>query len=170
MSLDNIQLPRFLCPLMYKKYLVDLSKKENIQGAKKQDGIDFLGGNKERILFVTSDSQHKFLADDQMKFMNDLLNACNLTMADIAFVNIYEHNSLSYQDLHAQFSTKKILLLGVSARQLGLPFEIPLFQVQNFQNLPFILCPRLEEIQLNRELKRQLWNSLQKIFNIQKQK
>ncbi|MGH2565534.1 MAG: hypothetical protein ACRDE8_02555 [Ginsengibacter sp.] len=170
MSLDNIHLPGFLYVSMFKNYLVDLKPNKDNKTAAPQVTVGFLGGNSQNILLVTKDIQNKFLADDQMKFLNDLLNACNLTMADIAVVNIYEKNGLTYQDLKKELIPKKILLFGVAAKELDLPFEIPFFQVQNFHEQLYIICPSLEEIQLNKDLKKQLWNSLQKIFNIQKQK
>ncbi len=170
MSLDNIQLTGLLYTSIFKNYLVDLSNNKNGKTLDSKAIIDFLGGNKQHILFVAKDSQNKFLADNQMKFLNDLLNACDLTMADIAFMNIYKKSNVSYRDLAKQINPKKILLLGVSSRELDLPFEIPFFQIQNFQEQVYIICPPLDEMQLNKELKKQLWNCLQKVFNIQKKK
>lgn len=170
MSLDNIQLTGLLYTSIFKNYLVDLNDNKRSETLNRKAIADFLGGNKQHILFVAKDSENKFLADSQMKFLNDLLNACNLTMADIAFMNIYKKSDVSYRDLAKQISPKKVLLFGVDAQELDLPFEIPFFQIQNFQEQVYIVCPSLEELQLNKELKKQLWNCLQKVFNIQKKK
>ena len=99
-----------------------------------------------------------------MKFLNDLLNACYLTMADIAFLNFRENNAFTYHDITEQLSPKKNLIFGVTAKELDLPFAIPFFQVQNFHNQVYMISPSLEEIQLNKELKKQLWNCFQKIL------
>jgi hypothetical protein len=170
MGLDNIQLTGLLRSALFKNYLVDLSTNENLKITKPQPIIDFLGDNKQQILFVAKDNGNKFLADDHMKFLNDILTACNLTMADVAYVNIYEKKNLTYSNLQKQMHPKKILLFGVTAKELDLPFEIPLFQVQNFHEQVYVICPSLKEMQLNMELKKQLWNCLQKIFNLQKQR
>lgn len=170
MSLDNIQLQGFLCSSMYKNSLVDLSLNRKIKTEDIGTFVDFLGGNNQKILFVTKDSHHKFLGDDHMKFLNDFLNACNLTLADIGFVNISGQNGLSYHDLMQQLSPKKIFVFGLTTKELEFPFEIPFFQVQNFNQQVYVFCPSLEKIQLDKELKKQLWTSAQKIFNIQKPK
>ena len=99
-----------------------------------------------------------------MKFLNDLLNACNLTMADIAFLNFRDTTAFTYVDVNDQLHPEKILIFGVLAKELDLPFEIPFFQVQNFHEQSYMFGPPLAEIQLDKELKKQLWASLQKNF------
>ena len=128
MSLDNIQLPGFLYQSMFKNSLVDLKRDNGDKVLKKETQIDFLGGNEKKIIFLANDSQSKFLGDVQMKFLYDLLTACRLTMADIAFVNFFQNNSISYRELTAQLHPKTILIFGVSANELDLPFAIPFFQ------------------------------------------
>ncbi len=170
MSLDNIQIPGFLYQSMFRNNLVDLKPDSTDKVVKKETRIDFLGGNEKKIIFLANDSQSKFLADVQMKFLYDLLTACRLTMADIAFVNFFQNKTITYRELILQFDPKKILLFGVSANELDLPFAIPFFQIQNFQEQIYLISPPLGELQTNKELKKQLWECLQKIFNIQKQK
>ena len=155
---------------MYRNNLVDLKPDNADKVLKKETQIDFLGGNEKKIIFLANDSQSKFLADLQMKFLYDLLTACQLTMDDIAFVNFFQNNTITYRELMAQLNPKKILLFGVSAHELDLPFTIPFFQIQNFQDQVYMISPSLEKLQMNKELKKQLWERLQKIFNIQKQK
>lgn len=170
MSLDNIQLAGFLYPSIFKNNLVVIQSKNTVKTLKKESKINFLGGNEKKIIFIGKDNQNKFLGDNQMKFLNDLLSACHLTMADIAFLNFRENNNLTYHDLTEQLSPKKVLIFGVTAKELDLPFAIPFFQVQNFHEQVYLISPPLEEIQHSKELKKQLWNCFQKIFNIQKQK
>jgi hypothetical protein len=170
MSLDKIQLPGFLYQSIFKNNLVVTKSENTDKSLKKESKINFLGGNEKKIIFIGKDDQNKFLGDNQMKFLNDLLNECYLTMADIAFLNFRENNAFTYHDITEQLSPKKNLIFGVTAKELDLPFAIPFFQVQNFHNQVYMISPSLEEIQLNKELKKQLWNCFQKIFNIQKQK
>ena len=170
MSLDKIQLPGFLYQSIFKNNLVVIKSESTDKSLRKESKINFLGGNEKKIIFIGKDNQNKFLGDDQMKFLNDLLNACHLNMADIAFLNFRENNAFTYHDITEQLSPKKILIFGVTTKELDLPFTIPFFQVQNFHDQVYVIGPSLEQIQLDKELKKQLWNCFQKIFNIQKQK
>lgn len=168
MSLDKIQLPVFLYDQLFKKNLV-LTKSDIAPNSSKKESkkLNFLGGNEKKIVFIGNDDQNKFLGNNQMKFLNDLLNACSLTMADIAFLNFREATAFTYLDVNDQLHPEKILIFGVSAKELDLPFEIPFFQVQNFHDHLYMFSPPLAEIQLEKELKKRLWACFQKIFNIQ---
>ena len=170
MSLDNIQLPAFLYRSLFGNNIVDLKADIANNILKEEPEINFLGGNEKNIIFLFNDNQNKFLSDIQMKFLYDLLTACQLTMGDIALINIFHNASITYRELMVQLHAKNILIFGVSANVLDLPFTIPFFQIQNFQDQVYMISPSIEELQMKTELKKQLWACLQKIFNIRKQK
>ena len=170
MSLDNIPLPAFLFRSMFGNSLVDIKADITDNVIKEISEINFLGGNEKKIIFLFSDNQNKFLADIQMKFLYDLLTACQLTMGDIALVNFFHNKTITYRELIVHLQPKKILIFGIAANDFDLPFTIPFFQIQNFQDQVYMISPSIEELQMNTELKKQLWACLQKIFNIKKQK
>ena len=126
--------------------------------------IDSLGENEGNILLLVNNEENKFLADDEMKLLSDLLTACKISMADIALVNYHQHPEMNYQLLGDQFHPKKILAFGVTAADLELPFAIPFFQVQKFQDQSYMISPSLADFINNVGLKKLLWNSLKKIF------
>ncbi len=169
MGIDNIQLPVSLFESFFKNKLVDLQKNTgNAESNKKETAIDFLGGNERHIAFVVNNESHKFLNDAELKFLSGLINACNITMGDIAIVNFDRNRNVGYNDLLSCLNSQKILCFGVSAADIDLPFTIPYYQVQVFQEIPYIFCPALEQLQEDVDSKKQLWASLQKIFKLKK--
>jgi len=170
MSIDKIPIPAFLYPNLFGKNLIDPKAQlvDNLHG--KESTINFLGGNEQKIIFLFNDPQNRFLADTRVKFLYDLLAACHLTVVDIAIVNFFHNNAITYRELIAQLQPRKILIFGIPANDLELPFTIPFFQIQNFQERIYMLSPSIEDLQMNTDLRKQLWACLQKIFNIQKQK
>ncbi|MEP6949064.1 MAG: hypothetical protein ABI863_07320 [Ginsengibacter sp.] len=170
MSIDKISLPAFLYRDMFGKNLVDLKTGIPENSLNEELKINFLGGNEKKIIFLFNDHQNKFLADVQMKFLYDLLKACELTMGDIALVNYFHNNTITHRELMVQLQPRKILVFGITAGDLDLPFNIPFFQMQNFGEQAYMISPSIEEVQMNIELKKQLWACLQKFFNIRKQK
>jgi hypothetical protein len=166
MSLDNIQLTKETCIDFYRKNLVAAGSVEEDEIEKKPT-INSLGENQQNILFIVKDAEHKFLADDEMTLLSNLIAACKLSMADISLVNYYS-NQYDYQQFIEQLHPQKILLFGVNTRELDLPFEIPFFQIQSFQNQLYMTAPLLKDFLNNTDLKKQLWTGLQKIFSLKK--
>jgi len=163
MSLDNIQLSDQTCAILYPNTLIETKEKKSEGKIKTGDSINTLGQNQSQILFIVNNPAHKFLSDDEMDLLAKLLTACNLSMADIALVN-YHFNKYNYHEFNRQFGSKKILIFGVKNAELELPFDIPHFQVQQFQNQLYLTAPGFETFLKNTGLKRQLWASLQKLF------
>lgn len=169
MSIDNIHLPVSFYPYIFKKHLVDIQKKSGGKEKVKADGeIEFLGGNEKNITFIVRNEQNKFLNDNELKFLSGLITACEITMGDISIVNLSHNKDVDYDKLVAHLHSQKILCFGVSPAEIDLPFTIPYFQVQLFQDIQYIFCPGLEQLQNDVDSKKQLWTSLQKIFKIGK--
>ncbi len=170
MGLDGIQLTGFLREAFFRNSLVVLEEAIPKSILNQDSQIGFLGGNKKGIIFLVNDSRNKYLDDVQMTFLSDLLSACQLTMADIALVNFSQNSDKNYHLFSDQLGAKKILMFGLAPQQLDLPFAIPFFQIQNFSEQVYLICPSLLEIQQDQSLKKQLWDNLQKIFTIKKKK
>ncbi|HEV2833490.1 MAG TPA: hypothetical protein VGW31_16030 [Hanamia sp.] len=164
MSIDNIQLSGYLCQNMFAKSLIGEIQTTNSNELPKKTKIASLGENKRNILFLVNNKEFKFLSDKEMKLLSDLISACKLSMADISLVNFNQNPGINYQDLVEQFHSKKILIFGIALSELQLPFTIPFFQIQKFQEQVYLTNPSLEDFISNVNLKKELWNCLKKIF------
>lgn len=163
MSLDNIQLSRNERRILFAKNLVGFNQKVEQSTFSKEIRINSLGGNQKNILFLVTDSQNKFLPDNEMDLLSNLITACKLSMEDIALVNHF-NATFNYNQLNDHFQSKKILMFGITTSELGLPFSIPFFQIQQFQQQLYITAPPLTDFLKNKDLKKQLWTCLQKLF------
>ena len=166
MSIDQIQLPGYLCRQMFAKSLLDKGKPVGDASPTEKIKLTALGANERNILFLVNDPQHKFLAETEMKLLSDLLNACKISMEDIVLVNYDQNRGVNYRDLTNQFQSKKVLIFGVAAADLELPFTIPFFQIQKYQEQTYLIGPSLSDFTNNVGLKKELWNCLKKIFLI----
>ena len=87
MSLDDIQLGPFLVQHLYKHSIVDLDTiKKN--GMFDVPQIPFLGKNENGILVLVNEAYNAFLPDADLQLLTGILTACNLSLADIALVNV----------------------------------------------------------------------------------
>lgn len=174
MSIDNIQLTAGLCENLFSKSLIDstnsVSNKPNVISTQiikepaEKIRIKSLGENNGNILFLVNNTENIFLSDEEMKLLSDLLTACKISMADIALVNYHQNPQLNYQQIADQFKSKKNLVFGLSAADLELPFTIPFFQIQKFQDSTYMIAPPFSDFLNNINLKKELWASLKKIF------
>ncbi|MDQ6814335.1 MAG: hypothetical protein M3040_11400 [Bacteroidota bacterium] len=180
---EKIQLPDFLIAELYKASLVDLetfSAKPVISPLQEEDAnllgssisgekIKYLGKNGKGIIAIVHQREAVFLKEEDLTFLTNILKACQLSLADIAIINS-AGQAIGYEEIKEQFTTSTILLFDVEPSAIKLPFLIPPFQVQKFDDRTFLVAPPLGAINKpTREgklLKTKLWVSLQKVFNI----
>jgi hypothetical protein len=175
MNDENIQLPGFLIADLYKNSLIiagDESKTEKEIPKTVKDTPPrqwFLGSNLRKITLLVNEKEAVYLQDDALQFLSAILGACKLNLGDVAIVN-YHNDAVDYAFLKENLSPGFILLFGVTAQQLILPFTIPNYQVQKYDNCQFLLCPPLDkmlgESQQAKLEKSKLWLCLKKMFNV----
>lgn len=163
MSIDTIQLSKTARQILFTKTLVEVTQNEKSEDESPENKINCLGGNEKNILFLVRDPQNKFLADEEMNLLSNLITACKLNMADIALVNS-AHTPVTYQQLSNHFHSKKVLMFGINTSEMELPFAIPHFQIQTFNQQLYMTAPPLHQFLTNKDLKKELWLCLQKLF------
>ena len=166
MAIDNIHLSNFLCGNFYKNSLIEKDVGAKTSEKEKNIKIQHLGLNKKHILFLVKNAENKYLPDAEMEMLTNLLAACKLSVADIALVNYAHWGKITYEDFIHTFSSEKILIFDISSKELNLPFNVPDFQIQKFQNQTYLFNPSMEKILNDVYLKKNLWNCLKILFSI----
>ncbi len=175
MNDDKIQLPGFLIADLYKDSLVvtgdEAGTEKKIPKTERQ-AIErqwFLGSNLQKITLLVSEKEAVYLQDDCLQFLSAILGACKLNLGDVAIVN-HHNDPVDYSFLKEKLSPNFLILFGVTAQQLQLPFTVPYYQVQKYDNRQFLLCPPLTmmlgETQEAKLEKSKLWLCLKKMFNV----
>ena len=125
-----------------------------------------LGGNRKNILVVVSHEGVQHLPDGELQFLITILKACQLTLADVAIINLDTSTEKNYKTITGSFGTQHILLFKVTPLQFGLPVHFPFFQIQRFDQCTYLSAPALQEIEKDTESKKQLWSSLKTMFSL----
>jgi protein tyrosine phosphatase len=176
MSLDKIQLPDFLIPLLFKDSLVITNELQtakvasrSIEKAVATPAKLFWGDNKKNITIIVNDGEAVYLRESWLQFLTNILAACKLKIGDVAIVN-QSKSKKSFADLQSTTAPKYLITFDVSCKDISLPFTIPHYQVQGHSNCCILLCPPLSAMLGNTETvkieKTKLWVSLKKMFNI----
>jgi hypothetical protein len=124
-----------------------------------------LGENRKNVLILVDAADAVFLGDKDLELLTSILAACKLGLADVAIVNKYQH-TINYKELVGTFSSKVCLLFAIPPSAIDLPVDFPAYQVQPFAGCSFLYGPSLAEMQSNQELKKKLWISLKRLFNL----
>ncbi|MES2374436.1 MAG: hypothetical protein V4557_17800 [Bacteroidota bacterium] len=175
MNEDNIQLPGFLIADLYRHSIVlagDEPKTERKQPKKDVPAAErqwYLGSNLQKITLLVSEKEAVYLQDDSLQFLSNILGACKLNLGDVAIVN-HHNDPVDYTFLKEKLSPAFLLLFGVTAQEIQLPFSVPYYQVQKYDGRQFLLGPSLDKMlgdsQESKLEKSKLWLSLKKMFNI----
>lgn len=183
MNPENSLLPPFAIASLYKDELVliDDQKSNNANKPKKgeavvtapqeiQKPISYLGDNQKKITILLQDTTAVHLADESLQFLTAILAACKLNMGDVAIVNTV-HQPVQYTQIKTELKPSTIILFDISTASIALPFEVPHYQVQQYDNCTLLFSAPLQSMLVKTDAakleKGKLWNALKKTFNIQ---
>jgi DNA polymerase III psi subunit len=166
MSIDDIQLPGFVIQNLFQNSLVDLTGNETQQGLVTNKELNIFGGNKQHIILLVNNPDVVFVTDQQLTFLSGILNACKLMLEDVGLLNIASYPAISYKKISDIFTPQIVIMFGILPDAIQLPFVMPEFQRQSYNNQVYLAVPSLTELEKNKELKRKLWTVLQQIFSL----
>lgn len=166
MSLDSIQLPPLVLQQLFTHSLIDLKNAPQPEDKSVTKQFLTLGNNRKRVLILVQSDETLYLPDDQLNFLLGILSACNLTMEDVAILNIKKNASVTYKTVTDELQSEKLLLFGIQPNQIELPVNFPPYQIQQFNNQVYLTAPQLSDFHENKAEKTKLWICLQQIFNI----
>ena len=188
MNSENNLLPPFVVASLYKDDLVLVDAKESskrplatetkksaastpaAEEAQPIQPIGFLGDNQKKITILLKDSSAVHVADESLQFLTAILAACKLNMGDVAIVNT-ANQTINYAQIKTELQPSTIILFDIAAASIALPFEVPHYQVQQYDNCTLLFSAPLQSMLVKTDAakleKGKLWNALKKTFNIQ---
>jgi hypothetical protein len=131
--------------------------------------IKFLGSNRRHITLLVHAPASPFLPDNQLAFLTKILEACRMTLADVALVN-NAATPITVTELKQLLQPKTILLFGLEPSAIRLPINFPTFKPLDYDGCTYLSAPDLEQLVSNTEesklLKSKLWVCLKRVFTI----
>jgi hypothetical protein len=164
MTLDRLTLSRFEVSQWYKKSLV-VSPKRTVS-APPETPLRYLGENGRHILLLVRDPAAVYLEEKSFQFLVTILDACKLSMADVALVNTAGTGSRSPSSIAGELGSRVVLFFGMSQAEMGLPLSLSDYQVQLHENRTYLGADALSVIVQDRAQKGLLWGSLKQLFQL----
>jgi len=129
----------------------------------------YLGKNVKRITILVHEADAVFLNDANLDFLTKILGACKLNMGDVSVINTARYLAL-FPEIKKELTPSTCILFGVKTSDIQLPFIIPEYQIQQYDQCKFLAAPVFAkftgdspEAKLE---KTKLWVSLKTLFNI----
>ncbi|MBI3884041.1 MAG: hypothetical protein HY305_07525 [Sphingobacteriales bacterium] len=167
MSLDNIRLSPIAIQAIYKNNLIAEKKtKTPSKPDKAAISLTILGNNKQKILILIKNDEALYLPDDELTFLTGILAACKLTLEDVAILNTHKNKNISFVSITKELQAQKVLLFGVTATDIQLPVEFPLYSIESYNEQAYLAAPELSIVQNDKIEKTRLWLSLKQLFSI----
>jgi hypothetical protein len=166
MSLDNINLPPLVLQQLFTHTLIEAKNNPTVDSKSTEKPFLTLGNNQKKVLILVESEETLYLPDNQLNFLLGILAACNLTMEDVAILNIKKNPSVNYLRITDELKSEKVFLFGLQPDQIELPVNFPTYQIQKFNNQVYLAAPALSNFHDNKAEKTKLWICLQQIFNI----
>jgi hypothetical protein len=150
MDLRGLTLSPYQVSQLYTKTLVLLP------GSKGRPPLKYLGENGQHILILVRDPTAVFLEDKSFQFLLTVLEACKLSMASVALVNLASGDPGTPEAIAAELSSRHVLVFDGGGS--------PLYEVQTFQGRNYLYADPLSLIGSERTLKGRLWSCLKQLF------
>jgi len=129
----------------------------------------FLGMNRRSICVLVHYPDDEFIPEDQLIFLQKILEACKCSLDDIALINTNQQ-PLELERVKNQFNPNIIFLWGSLPEVPGLQKPLQDMAVTLWENIIVLPVTQADLMSRNnpegQELKRVLWTSLKKIFNL----
>ncbi len=173
MSFENLKLPDNVIAALYTApvYSMERSAIGSQQSEKNNSpkNLPVLGNNDRFTTVVVNYPNEAFLPDRHLAFIAKMLQACKMTLADVAIIN-NKNNEWRYEEMTRQLSPSQLLLFGMEPGTIGLPLSFPELTVQAYNGCQLLHAPTLD--MLNQEndeatpLKKRLWTCLKQMFPV----
>jgi len=166
MSLKGYTLDAYLLAGMYPEPLIPnaTAAKELPPAEEEPDKpLKALGENKANILLLIHNGEDAFLSDHLFGFLMQVLNACKISMPDVALVNL-AHTPAKWDTLVREFQPKIAILFN------ALPEGMP---APDMKNRPFqhaacrlLYTDELDALEKDKALKIPFWTALREMFDV----
>lgn len=163
MSFDQLQLDPYLLAKLYTQPIIPGKSTPVVTEQKPLAKVKFLGENQKNIVLFIQNENGAYLNDELFNLLANILNACKLSMQDVALVNIAQLTAMSLPGWQQTITMRQCVFFGIAPASLGLE-PLPAYQIHTAGGIQLLFSDPLESIAADKTLKGKLWNGLKQLF------
>ena len=131
--------------------------------------VKFLGEHQKKILVLVQDMDAVHLNERAFDLLTSILNACKLTIADIALINLANKNFSLHQIL-TQVPSELVMVFDINPTQLKIKLPTKLYTPISLGETQLLFSNNLAQMQgidhASKIEKTKLWSALKIIFKL----
>lgn len=131
--------------------------------------LKFLGDHLKQIMVIVNDPNAVHLNETDLGLLSSILNACKLTLADIALINTAQQ-PLSMHEMLTTLPSQLVLAFDLSATQLKIKLPTTLYKPIVLGDTHILFSNSLQSMQGAEQTakleKSKLWNALKLLFKL----
>lgn len=121
----------------------------------------YIGKYLKGVLILVNDKANKVSTAEGNLLLRNLVDAIQFKNDDFAVLNYTNYSDAKLEELKAFFKFDILLSFGVTAAELGVDY--PINQLCLMDNVKMVFTSNLHELSADKETKKILWTSLQKL-------
>lgn len=121
----------------------------------------YIGKYLKGVLILVNDKANKVSTAEGNLLLRNLVDAIQFKNDDFAVLNYTNYSDAKLEELKAFFKFDILLSFGVTAAELGVDY--PVNQLCLMDNVKMVFTSNLHELSADKETKKILWTSLQKL-------
>lgn len=146
------------------------NEKINVQKAVTPDApLKYLGDHLKKIIVLVKDETAVHLNETDLGLLSSILNACKLTLADIALLNVAQQ-SFGMHEILETLPSSLIISFQVSSKDLKIKLPTTLYQPFTLGETRILFSDSLTSMQganqAAKNEKAKLWNALKMLFQL----
>lgn len=142
---------------------------ETVQPTKLNGPLKHLGDHHKKVLVIVNDPSSVYLNETDFILLTSILNACKLTIADIALVNLGNQNASLHQILD-QLPSTLVISFAVDANALKVKMPTTFYKTVQLGETYLLFSNALSSMQGTaidaKQEKAKLWVVLKQIFQL----
>jgi hypothetical protein len=131
--------------------------------------LKYLGDHLKQIMVIVNDPNAVHLNESDLGLLSSILNACKLTLADIALINTAQQ-PLSMHEMLTTLPSQLVLAFDLSATQLKIKLPTTLYKPIVLGDTHILFSSSLQSMQGAEQTakleKSKLWNALKLLFKL----
>lgn len=131
--------------------------------------LKFLGDHLKKIAVIVNDTEAVYLNETDLGLLSSILNACKLTLADIALINLAQQ-PLSLHEILETLPSQLVLVFELTGAQLKIKLPTTLYKPIVLGETHILFSASLKSMQgadqTAKVEKSKLWNALKLLFKI----